>query len=91
MYSLVVSGVGPVSVRCRSSAFGLRLPKRSEEFPSAASEKKPLVPRVRNVLKCVPHVQHVHFPIMQFCGVVDVDDVGNKREITTIALSYILK
>ena len=39
-FSCAVSGVG------HADTVGLRPPKRSEEFPSAAREKKTLVPRV---------------------------------------------
>lgn len=41
-----VCGVGHVSIVTRARAGGLLPSKRNEVFPSAACEKKPLVPRV---------------------------------------------
>ena len=45
-FSSAVSGVGHVFA---ARAVGIRPLKRSKEFPSAAREKKPLVPRVVEV------------------------------------------
>jgi len=45
-FSCAVCGVGHVSIVTRARAGGLLPSKRNEVFPSAAREKKPLVPRV---------------------------------------------
>ena len=54
-FSCAVSGVGHAFIvtRFAGRAVGLRPPKRSEEFPSVAREKKPLVLRVCQLTMCL--------------------------------------